>query len=81
MSRESVTDVMRKAADFLPAQLAEEMADVVGRVRELMWAAYQGLDSIPRPTGRNGERASYNTVRDARERLIAALASCQREGS
>lgn len=38
MSRESVTDVMRKAADFLPTQLAEEMSHAVSRVSELISA-------------------------------------------
>lgn len=36
MTRESVTDVMRKAADFLPAQLAGEMTNAADLVAELM---------------------------------------------
>lgn len=72
------TDVLRVFNRY-GAHLPSDHADAVAAVAELMDAAQQGLDSIPRPTGRNGKRSSYNTVRAARERLTAAVARCKGE--
>lgn len=45
MSRESVTDVMRKAADFLPSQLAYEMAEAIAAVTKLIDVSQRTFDS------------------------------------